>query len=540
MPNAAKIPPVIRQFLHDPGDLLPQPLRRWYQPQHDLANEFHLARFLILRFLGLCYAMAFLVAINQGPGLIGENGILPMSRFLNLVSENYGGPWNGFLQLPSIFWIDHSNAMFLAVAWIGLALSIAVLCGYCNSLILIALWAMQMSLVHVGQLFWGYGWETQLLETGFLAIFLVPLLDGRPFSNTRPSRIILWLYRWLIIRIMIGAGLIKLRGDAVWDWAELSALFYHFETQPIPNGFSWFFHHLPKPALQAGVAVNHIVELIIPFFLLLPRHFRNWAGVIMILFQVNLIVSGNLSFLNYLTIIPCLACIDDRFYRKLMPRSRWAKLGSLGERGRSNPIERRIFLLRRGILILVCILSINPVLNLMSSKQAMNTSFDRLHLVNTYGAFGSIGKVRREITIEGTDHPNPLGGWAKWTEYKFHGKPGDPARRPPNFAPYQHRLDWDIWFAAGGSLKGEPWLHFLAIRLMQGHPETVRLFRENPFPNAPPTAIRMNVYKYRFSTPEERRQTGRWWIRELEGVFISPLNLDNPQLQAELERFRWQ
>ena len=169
----------------------------------------------------------------------------------------------------------------------------------------------------------------------------------------------------------------------------------------------------------------------------------------------------------------------------------------------------------------------------------MNTSFDRLHLVNTYGAFGSVGKTRREITIEGTAHPNPLGGWAQWTEYKFHGKPGDPTRRPPNFAPYQHRLDWDIWFAAGGSMKGEPWLHFLAIRLMQGHPETVHLFRENPFPNAPPTAIRMNIYKYRFTTPEERRKSGQWWIRELEGVFISPLTLENPQLQMELQRFRW-
>jgi len=514
--------------------IVPRPTRN-----RALANEFQVARFLIVRLLGLCYTIAFLVLLRQGPGLIGEEGILPLTRFVDAVSINLGGTGSAFAKMPSLFWFFHGDAALLAVGWIGFALGLAVLCGYANSLMLFVLWSLQISLVHTGQLFWGYGWETQLLETTFLAVFLVPLLDGRPFPRSRPSRIVIALFIWLIVRIMLGAGLIKLRGDAVWDWGELSALFYHFETQPIPNGLSWYLHHLPRVVLQAGVLFNHVVELFLPALLLLPRSWRNAAGVVMVLFQVSLIVSGNLSFLNYLTIIPCLACIDDRFYGFLLPRRWWVRLR--GKRRVPVRDRRDWFVLGMRIVLLgvVAWLSIAPVRNLVSPAQRMNTSFDRLHLVNTYGAFGSVGKVRYEIVIEGTDNLLPESPLARWKEYQLYGKPGEIGRRPPTFAPYQRRLDWEIWFAAMGQTKGEPWPLYLAVRLLENEPAVLSLFRVNPFPDKPPIAIRMTRYVYRFTTPEERKETGNWWVREPERHLLGPVRLNDAALQQALRQRRW-
>jgi hypothetical protein len=400
---------------------------------------------------------------------------------------------------------------------------------------LLVLWVLQLSIVHVGQLFWGYGWETQLLETGFLAIFLVPLFDGRPFPRSRPSRIVIGLYWWLIARIMLGAGLIKMRGDAVWSWGELSALFYHFETQPIPNGLSWYFHNLPHALLQMGVVFNHIVELFVPVLLFLPRPLRNCAGWLMILFQLHLIVSGNLSFLNYITIIPCLACIDDRFYRRILPKRWWSHIR---ESTLVCPSKMR-FGISYGLLLLVCFLSIAPVTNLLSPDQRMNASFEPLHLVNTYGAFGSVGKIRYEIEVEGTDDRDPLSLEAEWRVYGFYGKPGDLKRRPPFFAPYHHHIDWEIWFASFGSVKGEIWPAFFAAQLLGNEASVLALLRDNPFPDTPPYAIRMSRYIYHFTTPEERAVTGNWWKREFDRYFLGPVSLDNEAFQRQLQRYRW-
>ena len=518
---------------------VPERIRNWYAPKRALANEYQFARFLLIRLLGLCFTFVFLGYVQQAPGLIGENGILPIERYRSFLLQNFGDVLSLFWEMPSIFWFNYSDGYLVTAGWVGLILSLAVLCGYANSLMLFILWALQLSIVYTGQLFWSYGWETQLLETSFLAMFLVPLLDGRPFPKSRSSRIVILLFCWLIIRIMLGAGLIKLRGDASWNWTELSALFYHFETQPIPNGLSWYFHHLPKFWLQAGVAINHVVELFLPALLLLPRRFRNGAGAGMILFQLTLIVSGNLSFLNHVTIIPCLACIDDRFYRKCLPKRWWAKIRESNPPQILNRLGKVTLGTRIALLLLVAYLSIAPVTNLFSPNQRMNSSFDRLHLVNTYGAFGSVGKERFEIVVEGTDSLFKSSNDTEWREYQFHGKPGDPQRLPPSYTPYHHRLDWEIWFAAFGSMKGELWPAYFAFRLLQNEPAVVSLLRENPFPDEPPNFVRLIRYRYRFTTPEEHAKTGAWWVKEKEGVFFGPVGLWDSELNNLLDRARW-
>ena len=284
------------------------------------AETYWLTRFVILRLIGCVYAVAFLAAAKQIVPLIGSHGLLPLDLFLGRVRDALGSSSAGFFRLPSLFWFVHSDADLQVTAWIGFALSCVVVAGYANAITMTALWLLYMSFVHLGQDWYGYGWEIQLLETGFLAIFLCPLLDGRPFPKRAPPAVILWLFRWLIFRIMLGSALIKLRGDSCWR--DLTALYYHFETQPIPNPLSRWFHFLPRWTLKAGVLFNYLAELIAPWFGFYPRIARHIAGVIMVAFQLTLIFSGNLSFLNWLTIVPALACFDDSFWAKLFPRAR--------------------------------------------------------------------------------------------------------------------------------------------------------------------------------------------------------------------------
>src|SRR5882724_8408321 len=279
-------------------------------PAHS-PESYWLTRFVILRLLGCVYAVAFLAAARQILSLIGSHGLLPVGSFLAQVQNALGSLSSGFVRLPSLFWFAHSDAVLQVAAWIGFALSCLVVAGYANAIVMAVLWGLYMSFVHIGQDWYGYGWEIQLLETGFLSIFLCPLLDGRPFPRRPPPVVIIWLFRALIFRIMFGAGMIKIRGDQ--SWRDLTALYYHFETQPIPSPISRYLHFMPHWFHQAGTGWNHFVELVVPWFSFGPRHVRHVAGVLLITFQMFLIISGNLSFLNYLTIIPFLACFDDTF-----------------------------------------------------------------------------------------------------------------------------------------------------------------------------------------------------------------------------------
>src|SRR4051812_24953830 len=361
-----------------------------------LGNSYWLTRFVILRLLGFVYAVAFLIAAQQLVPLVGEHGLTPASHYFARIQEHFGSRSAAVIQMPTLFWLGISDQALSIFAWIGLGLSIVVLAGYANVIILTILWALYMSIVHVGQIWYGYGWETQLLETGFLSIFLCPLVDPRPFPKRPPPVLVIWLFRWLGFRIMIGAGLIKMRGDSCWR--DLTCLYYHYETQPIPNPVSRYLHFAPHWFHNIETAWNHFIELIVPWFSFGPwRYARHIAGVLMISFQLFLIVSGNLSFLNYLTIIPFLACLDDSFWRVVLP-------DVIVRHVRSEVEPSRIqFAFAAGFAVLVAYLSITPVANLVSNRQLMNASFDPLNLVNTYGAFGSVGKERDEIIFEGTD-----------------------------------------------------------------------------------------------------------------------------------------
>jgi ADP-ribosylglycohydrolase len=497
-------------------------------------NNYRLTRFVILRFVGLVYLVGFLVAANQIIPLIGHDGLLPADSFLGRLEAHFGSRSEGFWQMPSIFWFNHSDAFIQGVMWVGAGLSLIVLCGYANVIIMFVLWALYMSLIHIGQLWYSYGWETQLLETGFLAMFLCPLLDPRPFPARAPHVLVIWLFRWMIFRIMLGAGLIKIRGDECWR--DLTALYYHYETQPVPNPLSRVLHFMPQWFHKGGVLWNHVVELIVPWFGFGPRIARHIAGVLMISFMVILVFSGNLSFLNWLTIIPALACLDDTFWRRVLPRFIVDRADASARVNIPRSEFQNIAVLT--FAIIVAFLSLKgPIPNLLSSRQAMNTSFDRLHLVNTYGAFGTIGRERYEIIFEGTDETVPE-ELADWRPYEFKVKPGDISRRPAVITPYHYRLDWQIWFAAMATPNEYPWTIHFVWKLLHNDPGTLSLLANDPFPEAPPRFVRAVLYRYTYAPLGNNE--GNWWQRQrMPGFWIRAVSKEDRNLRLMMESAGW-
>jgi hypothetical protein len=488
-----------------------------------------LGRFVVLRLLGVVYLMAFLTLVNQGRALIGARGLEPAAAFLDAVAAEVGGRAAGFWEMPTLFWLADGDGVIAAVGWIGVALSLLVVAGYANGLVLGVLCLLQLSVAAVGGSFYAFGWELQLVETGFLCCFLVPLLDGRPFPRRPPPVPVVWLLRWLAVRIMWGAGLIKLRGDPCWR--DLTCLDFHFETQPIPNPLSPAFHHLPAWVHKGGVLFNHLVELIAPFFVFGPRRARLVAGALLAALQIVLIASGNLSFLNWLTLVPIAACFDDGLWRRLLPRA----LGARAERARTAAAPSRAQGAAVAVLGgVVALLSVPVLLNLLSGKQMMNTSFTRLPLVNTYGAFGSVGRERDQLVFEGTTDEQ-ITPATTWRAYEWKCQPGDPAHRPCWMSPYHLRLDWRLWFAAMSAPADEPWSVNLVWKLLEGDRPALGLLAHDPFGGAPPRYIRVDLYRYRFA-PRGARE---WWTRERRAAWLPPVSRDNEELQAYLRRHGW-
>ena len=490
-----------------------------------------LTRFMILRLLGLVYAVAFLVAINQLVPLIGSNGLIPLDVFLKNAGNALGSTGAGFVRLPSVFWFWHSDTALLTISWIGFVLSLIVAAGFCNAPILGILWFLYMSIVHAGQDWYGYGWEIQLTETGFLAIFLCPLLDMRPFPRRPPPLPIIVLFRWLVFRVMFGAGLIKVRGDAAWR--NGTVLYHFFETQPIPGPLTRWFHFLPHFWLRIGVWFNWLAELAAPLFVFWPRIGRHIAGVVIILFQLFIISSGNLSFLNWLTIVPALACFDDGFWARILPRALVLKAKAAEDNAEES---RPMVITSWSITAIIALLSIQPIGNMLSSQQIMNTSFDPLDLVNTYGAFGSVGEERYNVIFEGT-MDDTTGGKARWQSYLYKGLPVLLDKQPPQIAPYQLRLDWQMWFASMSTASQYSWTYNLVWKLLHNDPDAISLFNGNPFPGKPPRFIRAEIYSYRFAKPGNAQ--GHWWEREPLGEWIPPLSADNQSLVEFLKSTGW-
>ncbi|MFF3554073.1 lipase maturation factor family protein [Streptomyces tsukubensis] len=460
-----------------------------------------LSRLVFQRALAAVYLIAFLTAALQFRALIGEKGMLPVPAYVRRVP---------FRRAPSLFQLRYSDRLFACCSWAGVALSAALVAGAADTVPLAAamawwavLWVLYLSVVNVGQVWYGFGWESLLLETGFLAVFL-----GN--ERTAPPVLVLFLLRWVLFRVEFGAGLIKLRGDPCWR--DLTCLYYHHETQPMPGPLSRLFHLLPRPLHRVETAANHIVQLVVPFGLFAPQPVATVAAGLIVATQLWLVLSGNFAWLNWLTIALALSAVD------------FSLLSSAAPPSPGTPPWFAVLV--TAVTALVLWRSWLPARNLLSRRQRMNTSWDPLHLVNSYGAFGTVGRVRREVVVEGTDAPG-LGPETVWREYEFRGKPTDPHRLPRQFAPYHLRLDWLMWFAALSPAYARDWFGPLMERLLTADRDTLRLLRSDPFDGTPPTYVRARIMRYRFTGRKERRETGARWHRDRPREFWPPTRLDD-------------
>ncbi|HTX37794.1 MAG TPA: lipase maturation factor family protein [Bryobacteraceae bacterium] len=433
-----------------------------------------------LRILGLVYLMAFISFGTQALGLIGSHGILPIGEYLNAAREA-GATW----QVPSLLWINSSNAALTAVWILGALCSLAAVFLPWQRTALAGCLVLWLSISAVGQDFLSFQWDTLLLEAGFLALF----------ADDSPIRV--WLFRWLTFRLMFSSGAIKLLSHDP-TWRGLTALSYHYETQPLPTPPAWYMSQLPMIFQKASTLVVLIVEIAVPFLFFLPRRFRRIGAWITIGLQMLILFTGNYTFFNWLTIALAM----------------WLFIEPGREpegRHRVVSISLAAFIAVSSGLVMLALFSVP----LPTAGNQFLRLIDPLRIVNTYGLFANMTTTRLEIVVEGSNDG------VQWQDYEFPYKPGDVYRPPPVIAPFQPRLDWQMWFAALGSYQENRWFVNFMLRLLQGEPRVTHLLSYNPFPHAPPKFIRARLYLYHFTHWGQRA----WWSREERGLYFPAVSL---------------
>jgi predicted DCC family thiol-disulfide oxidoreductase YuxK len=470
-------------------------------PRYDLVS------FIFLRLFGLIYLSAFASFAVQARGLIGSHGILPLSKLVDVVARNAGA--ERFFLMPMVFWWNASDLAIQAVCWAGCALSLCVVLNLLPRLSLLLLYALYLSLLYAGQVFMDFQWDAFLLETGFLALIFA-------FAQ-RPG---IWLLRWLLFRFMFMSGVVKLlSGDPTW-W-NLSALSYHFLTQPLPTPLAWYAAHLPPGVLRIATAATFVIELGLPLLIFTPRRLRGCAAVGFLFLQACILVTGNYNWFNLQTMLLCLTLFDDRALRSVLPQR------LLGWMTRRVPAAAPLRLWASAAVAALALLIVFDSLVHMQLRLggrpagpalAVDALIEPLHIVNAYGLFAVMTTERDEIVIEGSDDG------ILWREYEFRYKPGDLTRRPPWNIPHQPRLDWQMWFAALEDPHRVGWFPRFLEKLLQNEPTVTALLAKNPFPDRPPQYLRAKFYDYTYTNAREKSQ-GQWWNRRFLGYYFPPVQL---------------
>ncbi len=471
--------------------------------------QYGLVAALFTRLFGLIYLAAFVSFGVQALGLVGSHGILPLAGMLDVIYRRIGP--DGFFEMPMVFWLNASDFMIQAVCWAGAAFSLLVVFNLLPRLSLFFCYLLYLSLLYAGSVFMFYQWDTFLLEAGFLALLLN--------FTTRPG---IWLLRWLLFRFMFMSGVVKLSsGDP--NWWNLSALHYHFLTQPLPTPLAWYAAHLPAQALAFATGATFVVELVLPFLIFCPRRLRFIAGFGIFLLESLILVTGNYNWFNLQTMLMCLPLFDDAALQTLLPRR---LTGWLTRRRPIRPLQKRgkITIAVLASLILFCsLVEMDERFGgeLPDIALDIDSIFEPLHLVSSYGLFAVMTTKRNEIIIQGS------ADGTHWRDYEFEYKPGDVTRAPPWNIPHQPRLDWQMWFAALDSPDRLPWFSRFLEKLLENDPAVTSLLRTNPFRDKPPLFIRAQFYEYTFSSSAQKAK-GIWWDRRLLGLYFPAARLARP------------
>jgi hypothetical protein len=484
-------------------------LARWFS----MDRPVDFTAWILLRLLGLVYLAAFLSIYVQVDGLIGSDGIQPAGDYLLAVQRQLGE--NRFHAVPTIFWWSASDAALHLGCQAGIALSILALLGVVPVFSFLGLWVLYTSVLQVGAVFLMFQWDILLVEAGFLAIFLSPFVVwSRPGRDPAPSRVAVWLFRWLLFRLMLASGIVKLTSQDP-TWWSLTALRFHYETQPLPTMLGYLAHQLPDGIGRFSCGVMFVIELVLPFGVFGPRPVRLLSCAGLIVLQVLILLTGNYCFFNYLTLVLCLALLDDDVWPSRLRREAGQRSGYLWPRVVLFPLALLLF--EMGLA------NLGPALHtsvpLPGPVADLNRWLEPYNLSNHYGLFARMTTTRPEIEVEGSADGQ------SWVPYTFRYKPGRLTRAPSLVAPHQPRLDWQMWFAALGDFQSSPWFANFCLRLLQGAPSVVALLESNPFPKAPPRFVRAVLYQYHFTDWSTFRKTGEWWTRERQGLFAQPMAL---------------
>jgi len=457
-----------------------------------------------LRALALIYLCAFASLEVQITGLAGARGILPAGHFLAEARSILGV--RAYWMAPGVFWLASSDVFLRAVCWTGAAISLVLLFGRLERVALVCLYVLYLSLSSIGQNFLSFQWDALLLEAGFLAIFL------------GTSKWVVFLFRWLLFRLMFLSGAVKLMSHDA-SWRDLTAMSFHYLTQPLPTPIAWYMYHLPLWFQRASTAVVFFIELAVAFLILGPRVWRRLAAVALLLFQLLIFLTGNYAFFNLLAMSLCLFLLDDAMLERL-------PLGA--RKKRTNSVLAKV------VAAVILLLSGMELWGMFAGRAEPPSFLVELiapfSIVNTYGLFAVMTTERAEIIVEGSNDGST------WLDYEFPYKSGDLARAPRWVAPYQPRLDWQMWFAALSGYRSEPWFVNFMVRLLQNSPDVTGLLSKNPFPASAPKYVRALLFDYSFTNFAERRQSGDWWKRRPRGIYLRPISLQDVALVPGVAR----
>jgi len=507
-------------------------------PAHEGRNRFAFSTAIFLRLLAVIHLIAFISFWTQLSGLIGAHGILPADSYLQRVHAQIGAA--AYVRLPTLCWQFGADRFLGVLCATGIVFSLLLFIDIAPAICLVALWACYLSLVNVGQIFLGFQWDALLLETTFLAIFIAPWSWRRRWRFVEPPRLGHTLLLWLLFRLMFLSGVVKLSsGDP--NWRNLSALTFHYETQPLPDAVAWWMNQLPVAVQRASCAGMFTIELLVPFFLFGPRGLRHNAAFLLAALQAAVALTGNYAFFNFLTIALCLLMFDDAWWRTLPFCRRVVARGDAETCRETDAIAGStsapaIVSARARPFVPSAVLGAIAALVIGYTSILALPSFDRtarrptwfesvarviapFNSLNNYGLFAVMTTSRPELIFEGSDDGHD------WLAYEFPYKPGDLARRPKVVAPHQPRLDWQLWFAALGSADENPWVLSLCEQLLRGTPDVLALVAHNPFPEHPPHYIRVVRYDYHFTTFAERARTGNWWRRTPLDFYVESVAL---------------
>lgn len=493
--------------------------------QIDERRSFYCARNLFLRLLGGVYFLAFFSLVFQAQALWGSHGILPAADYIEAVRHYYGP--DCYFKFLTIFWFNASDAFFVYACYLGMIFSVILMAGLVPAVSCLVLWFLYISFINIGQDFMSFQWDILLVEVGFLSIFLSPWGWKLNTAKGKLSWVIVILLQIVLFKVMVQSGLVKLLSHDK-TWADLTAMTYHYWTQPIPNPFSWYIHHLPPWFHKVSCFMMFVIELFVPLWIFMGRRMRLAAVVPLIGLQGLILATGNYCFFNLLIIVLCVLLIDDQTFRSI-GASKW--MSRIVPDGKAPQPARWFHFIKPGIClavaVIICLLNVNHIIRMSFGRKAVpvvmkaiEDAADPFLISHSYGLFAVMTTRRPEIIVEGS-----LDG-RTWEAYEFRYKPGDLKRRPPQVAPFQPRMDWQMWFAAlSGHVERSPWFLNMLERLARNEPSVLKLFAHNPFEGSSPKYLRAKLYYYEFTSPEQRHETGQWWKRSYWKMYLPAVYL---------------